>query len=216
MNAVIRVGSSAKPVVAGIAGLLVLYYDNWKILYFIATSLMNALLSKVLKVIIRAPRPAASKQGGHGMPSSHAQTLAFFTAVICHALYDHYNNMSAGKRMYPAGLYITCFLGVISYALASSYYRVVTGLHTVVQTLVGIILGSCTGNMAYIHCDELLLLLQDVGNGHKDGDRTYTLLPTTAPLAIRVMTISMGAVVLYYQEFRHTYHDSVQNARKGV
>ena len=79
-------GKSAKPLVAGVAGCLVLYSDSYIVLYYIGASLINALLSKALKRPMAIPRPAQSKQDGHGMPSSHAQTLVYFLTVCTRLL----------------------------------------------------------------------------------------------------------------------------------
>ena len=84
------IGRSAKPVVACTAACFVVFSSSWEPLYYIALSLCNALLSKALKRLLRVPRPPSNQQDisvscqpmtTYGMPSSHAQTLAFFLAV---------------------------------------------------------------------------------------------------------------------------------------
>lgn len=76
------VGKNAKPAVSGTAGMFVLLADGWGPLYIIICALLNAALSKIIKKILRLPRPDASPKGGYGMPSSHAQTLFFFFTYL--------------------------------------------------------------------------------------------------------------------------------------
>ena len=76
------IGSSAKPIVSCTAGLFVLFYDDWTPLYFILAALGNAALSKIIKKVVREPRPEGSPKEGYGMPSSHAQTLFYFFACL--------------------------------------------------------------------------------------------------------------------------------------
>lgn len=75
-------GKSAKPAVSGTAGLFVLLADGWGPLYIIICALLNAALSKVIKKVLRLPRPEGSPKGGYGMPSSHAQTLFYFFTYL--------------------------------------------------------------------------------------------------------------------------------------
>ncbi len=101
------IGSSAKPIVSGTAGLFVLFRDDWTPLYFILAALCNAALSKVMKKALKQPRPEGSPKGGYGMPSSHAQTLFYFFACLTSRLLglsqlpaatDHFGLVAASSR----------------------------------------------------------------------------------------------------------------------
>jgi membrane-associated phospholipid phosphatase len=84
------VGESAKFIVSGIAGILVLLSSTWSPIYYIIIAVFNAILSKVIKKILKHPRPSGAPKGGYGMPSSHAQSLFYFFTVLSIVFYrDH-------------------------------------------------------------------------------------------------------------------------------
>lgn len=57
------IGASAKPIVSGSAGLYLLQSTSCIPLYYIVFSLCNAALSKIIKNIVKEPRPAQSPKG---------------------------------------------------------------------------------------------------------------------------------------------------------
>ena len=50
--------------------------------FYVLAGVANGVLSKALKAVIKQPRPPGSKKGGHGFPSSHAQSLFFFLTIL--------------------------------------------------------------------------------------------------------------------------------------
>ena len=76
------IGTSAKyAFVLGSVGVIIAF-DAWEPLYYLAGAIGNTVLSKISKKIIRQPRPPHSPKASFGMPSSHAQSMCYFLAVI--------------------------------------------------------------------------------------------------------------------------------------
>ncbi|GKY92888.1 hypothetical protein MPSEU_000257900 [Mayamaea pseudoterrestris] len=113
--------------------------DAIMVTFFIG-SILNGILSKVLKKAIGESRPPeletlemSVKPSDGGMPSSHAMSLGFigiFTALCL-------------PWTRPL---------IAIYILVSLYYRVAVNLHTVEQIVVGLVLGTAHGTMWYQFC----------------------------------------------------------------
>jgi hypothetical protein len=121
------IGESSKLVVAGIATFVLYTNNSWLPVYYILMSVLNGVMSKVLKDIIREPRPPQSSKEGYGMPSSHTQAFFFFFAVI---------SINA-TRFLPFRESIILSICFFIYCLLATYWRVVIGVHTAAQTVVG-------------------------------------------------------------------------------
>ena len=90
----------------------------------------NALLSKILKNIVKQPRPATASLTEYGMPSSHTQSLFYFSTVIIASLIQT-------KPL------LCVFISL--YSLIAASWRVYSGLHTTSQTAVGATVGTFMG-----------------------------------------------------------------------
>ncbi len=101
------VGQSAKYLVLGIAVLTVLFIESPLPVYYVVGGVCNAFLSKLLKITIKQPRPLGSLKGGYGMPSSHSQSIFYFTAILC---------FKSGDFIYDSNLRIVCIGSLIVYA----------------------------------------------------------------------------------------------------
>jgi membrane-associated phospholipid phosphatase len=121
------IGESSKLVVAGIATSVLYNNTSWLPVYYVLMLVLNGVLSNVLKNIIKESRPPQSSKEGYGMPSSHTQAFSFFFAVI---------TMNA-TRFLPFRESIILSICVLIYCLLATYWRVVIGVHTVSQTVVG-------------------------------------------------------------------------------
>lgn len=109
--------------------------DAAVVLYCVGAGL-NSAAGKLLKQVIRQPRPTDSKTDP-GMPSSHATSLSFLSlAVLAHVV------------MQPpiATVIRTVYLGgaalVVGLALLATSWRVKAGYHTVGQVVAGWLLGA--------------------------------------------------------------------------
>lgn len=83
------IGITAKYVVSITSVVFIMTSNSIIPTYYILCGVMNSITSKALKSIIKQPRPKESKKPGYGMPSSHAQSISFFTCVLCLKLLIH-------------------------------------------------------------------------------------------------------------------------------
>jgi len=83
------IGITAKYVVSISSVVFIMTSNSIIPTYYILCGVINSIISKALKSIIRQPRPKESKKPGYGMPSSHAQSISFFTCVLCLKLLIH-------------------------------------------------------------------------------------------------------------------------------
>ena len=157
--------------VASAAALVVLSRPDWLPVYVVSGALLNGLLSKAIKKIVRQPRPAGSRRPGNGMPSSHAQTLFFLSTTL--AL------LAADRRTVPALVPLVSF----GYSVIAVAHRVSDRLHTVAQTIVGAVLGTLVA--AALHRWEPGFVRSS---------------PTPPSLRIRLAFVAVCAGVLFRKE----------------
>lgn len=93
-------------------------------------SIVSSFLNKALKKIINQARPASARKEDPGMPSSHANSLAFLGTYSSLAL-AQYHSSGAATALFLTSLFLT-------------WLRVALGYHTYPQVLVGFCLGSGT------------------------------------------------------------------------
>lgn len=173
------IGKSAKLLVSSTAALAVLCSDSWTPLYYITGALCNALMSKAIKRVVRQPRPAASKKGGYGMPSSHAYLLFYFFTVAA----------LLSRKHYPSYVSTLLSLGMGGYAVTASSWRVADGLHSAAQTMAGASLGLGTGFLVFAKEQQTLSALMSA-------------FPqaTKVPPAVKAVVLISGGVALWYKE----------------
>ncbi|XP_071694942.1 lipid phosphate phosphatase epsilon 1, chloroplastic-like [Rutidosis leptorrhynchoides] len=129
----ITVNRLSKWVVAICFGGLALFRHDDLALWAATGAVSNFILCITLKRILKQERPSTQSSSGHGMPSSHAQSI-FFTLVFV--------ILSVFEWMGSNG--VTSVLGVLIVALGSyfSWLWVLLGYHTTNQVVVGTIVGS--------------------------------------------------------------------------
>ena len=76
------IGLNAKNIVSSLAISYLLLNKSWDPIYFVLCGLLNGGLAKLLKSVLKQPRPFRSRIQGYGMPSSHAQVIFYFLTVI--------------------------------------------------------------------------------------------------------------------------------------
>lgn len=128
----------------------ILFYDHPFCASLFVFAVCNALVGKLLKIILAEKRPpGASKQRKSlGMPSSHANALAFHSMYLTQGVY--YHKMSSDGDDVVATLAVL-IVGVVCYCytLCVCYARVYyTHDHTRAQILAGLALGSLSGWVA--------------------------------------------------------------------
>jgi membrane-associated phospholipid phosphatase len=105
------------------------------LLIYVIGYLANELLNRVLKPIIRDPRPVPfSPTDKFGMPSGHAQLSAFSLVFMSLVLQE---------KRYAWILLFLCL------TLVSMAQRVIIKAHTLEQVIVGALLGGVLGYLTY-------------------------------------------------------------------
>ncbi|KAI8852222.1 phosphatidic acid phosphatase type 2/haloperoxidase, partial [Chytridium lagenaria] len=106
--------------------------------------LLNELTNYMAKKAIKQPRPTNYLGKGYGMPSSHAQFMAFFAVFLM----SHYYISSIQKH---AIALLTTFI-----ALSVAYSRIHLNYHTTPQVIAGYICGTLFGLTWFIICEVIL------------------------------------------------------------
>ena len=119
-------------------------YQNTFCGVMLGGSILNALMGKLLKRIIRFDRPSSSgkRNTSYGMPSSHANSLFFYVSYLSTASYH--------CSLHDGWSTSLVFGALVSYALSICYYKVCVNMdHSLEQVLAGIAQGSIVGVLCY-------------------------------------------------------------------
>ncbi|KAJ1425690.1 hypothetical protein B484DRAFT_397840 [Ochromonadaceae sp. CCMP2298] len=155
------IGTTAKYFVSLSASLAILCSDSPLPLYYVSCGILNSISSKLLKNLIRQPRPAASPKQGYGMPSSHAQSILYFATVLAFKspLGAPVEELGTwGALLGSAGL-----VAVPAYCYYACSWRIQAGLHSTEQTLVGAAIGILTASLV-VALELQRLLFTVLGN----------------------------------------------------
>jgi dolichyldiphosphatase len=117
---------------------------------FLTGQLLNEGLNLVLKTVLKDKRPGSAIRTDWGLPSSHAQFMAFLAqCMTCIILMAHYSNKHHLEHYIMVGFYVHyawlivllfwCAAGVVSFA------RIYDGSHYTRQVIAGICTGAVTG-----------------------------------------------------------------------
>ena len=77
---------STKWIVIAAAATALAYYHDLETALCLVGAVLNGILSKILKKMLRMPRPTGAPLADPGMPSSHAQSLFFFAVYIAFSI----------------------------------------------------------------------------------------------------------------------------------
>ncbi|EGW34843.1 uncharacterized protein SPAPADRAFT_130821 [Spathaspora passalidarum NRRL Y-27907] len=121
--------------------------------------LCNEIANKIVKRLIKHPRPDFHKDFGlgsysltYGMPSAHSQFMGFFAAYFIYTIHFKVDHMPARKKRFAYLLMIT---GMVAVAFSRIYLL----YHTVPQVIVGVMVGFVLGICYFIAST----LARDVG-----------------------------------------------------
>lgn len=95
----------------------------------------------IFKKILKHPRPDHSRKKSHGMPSSHAQSLSFFSGFLTLLLLQH--------DPWPYFLRFVVAVSLNAFIFAAIYVRYVAQYHSIPQLIVGVWIGSSFGLLWY-------------------------------------------------------------------
>ncbi|RYG69512.1 hypothetical protein EON64_02510 [archaeon] len=76
------VGKSIKYVIATIVTIILLTSRSTVPLYYAVVSILNSAFGKLLKKMIKEPRPALARKSSYGMPSTHTLAATYFCVVL--------------------------------------------------------------------------------------------------------------------------------------
>ena len=99
--------------------------------------LLSTALNHALKRLLAHPRPLHSSKEGHGMPSDHAQFMAFYLAYTSCWLFHRACVRGYMRHLMVAALTLATALVAVS--------RVDLGVHSAEQVGVGLLVGLATG-----------------------------------------------------------------------
>jgi len=104
-------------------------------------ALLNAILNRGLKKVIRQERPnAGGEVSRDGMPSSHACSLSFLAASVPLGL-----GVAPGESVVPWMIILSA--AATLFAIGGTYQRVRSGRHTVAQVVAGYAVGTLNAGL---------------------------------------------------------------------
>ncbi|KAI8354199.1 phosphatidic acid phosphatase type 2/haloperoxidase [Blakeslea trispora] len=117
----------------------ILYLRSLHVVYFTCCAILATLIAKVLKHLIKQPRPSTSvKKVSYGMPSSHSTAISFFTAYLQCVVWATPHFMTQIMM-----IVFHCF------SLAVIWSRVRLGHHTAAQVMAGTALGIACALLSF-------------------------------------------------------------------
>lgn len=123
-----------KWIVIALTALTVLHQRDASIILFGAGSVLNTMSAKLLKKVIRQPRPQSSSKTTHGMPSSHATAMSFLSLGALLNVLTHQGFIINPPLVFAAA--------VVMFAVVASWWRVKVGYHSMAQVVVGWLVGT--------------------------------------------------------------------------
>lgn len=105
--------------------------------YSLIGAFLCAGFNEVLKEIIKAERPLGSSKSGYGMPSNHTQLAFFYITIVLFYVNIRISIMDKSKQFWTTLINMV----VISAGSLIAYSRVVAGVHSNKQVIVGAIVG---------------------------------------------------------------------------
>lgn len=142
------------------------FYTSWFLLsreiepvIVVGGHLVSEVLNKILKKIIKQPRPEFHKDFGtgsysltYGMPSAHSQFMGFFCGYFICIILFKMQNFGDFEKMISASILVT--VGTLV-----CFSRVYLLYHTYQQVLVGVMFGALLGLIYFV----ITSILRDVG-----------------------------------------------------
>ncbi|GMM57857.1 dolichyldiphosphatase [Maudiozyma humilis] len=134
--------------------LILAFYLSWLIItrdiesvVVAGGQLLNELSNKILKRLLKEPRPHAALIGpGYGMPSAHAQFAGFFCAYWTLRVWVRWYNPRNAHRTARRIIYTTALLAAAAAICAA---RVRLHYHSVEQTAVGFAVGALLATLYF-------------------------------------------------------------------
>ncbi|XP_021714559.1 lipid phosphate phosphatase epsilon 1, chloroplastic-like [Chenopodium quinoa] len=124
----------SKWVVSVLFGAFILWRHDAQAVWAAMGSVLNSVLSVVLKRVLNQERPIANVRSDPGMPSSHSQSIFYIVVFFIMSMIEW---LGVNET--------TVIFAAVSLAFGSylSWLRVTQKLHSIDQVIVGAVLGSC-------------------------------------------------------------------------
>ena len=126
MHAILQELLTTRWIVTSIAAGTLLWRRDLSTALCLAGAVLNALLSKVLKRLLKSPRPSGAPLADPGMPSSHAQSLFYLATYVSLALLDSPDYSVAVKA--TASLVIVLGVRALCHTCAARHPRLLPTL----------------------------------------------------------------------------------------
>ncbi|OQR98306.1 hypothetical protein ACHHYP_08747 [Achlya hypogyna] len=131
---------------------LIVFQRDLHIIFMLVGQMANEVVNQILKRTIDQKRPDGAEMHDAGMPSAHAQFMAFFATYV--VLYT--SNRMSKRREWEHKLAI---VGVVLLAFLCCASRIRLGYHSYAQVIVGVAVGAGIGILWYICMERILVPL---------------------------------------------------------
>ncbi|KAK9480493.1 PAP2 superfamily-domain-containing protein [Lipomyces japonicus] len=125
-------------------GTLIISRREAETIMLLGGQVLSEIANLILKQLFKEERPSYEQHGianelGYGMPSAHAQFMAFFTTYVTLWMYFRARHFSRRKRLLRL-IFLLTLSGLVCYSRIYLYY------HSVKQVLVGAVVGVVLGS----------------------------------------------------------------------
>eukprot|EP01041_Mallomonas_annulata_P004649 gene4649-9220_t len=181
-------GTNAKRILTVMLSFLIIVSQSWVPMYYILAGIFNLLLSKILKKIVAQPRPKSDAIfNDNGMPSSHSQTMCYFLVILSAITHKYHLNTF---------LMVPILITLYSYTMMSNYWRIKTEVHSVLQILIGALIGTAIGVLVFF-TEESVLYPQALSIQSTIASHIFSQPP---PMLPRLLIVAMGLLFAFSRE----------------
>ncbi|KAI9480509.1 MAG: phosphatidic acid phosphatase type 2/haloperoxidase [Benjaminiella poitrasii] len=151
INRLLNVLSYTREIVITCTFFAILYLRSIHAVYFTASAILTTLIAKILKRIIKQPRPVATtKKTSYGMPSSHSTAISFFSTYLQSlALSAVHHTAEEDNRTLKMTIVVMAIVAFYCFSIAVIWSRVQLGHHTRTQVVAGALLGAACALLAH-------------------------------------------------------------------
>ncbi|KAG5245574.1 lipid phosphate phosphatase epsilon [Salix suchowensis] len=141
----------SKWLVVTVFSAIILWRHDAKAMWAASGSVVNSILSVILKRILNQERPDSASRSDPGMPSSYGQSI-FFTVVFAILSVGEWLSVNEFTLIISASI-----LAFGTYLGSITWLRVSRGLHTINQVVAGVAVGSIFSILRFWSWEALVL-----------------------------------------------------------
>ncbi|EQC33206.1 hypothetical protein SDRG_09190 [Saprolegnia diclina VS20] len=139
---------------------LIVFQRDLHVICMLLGQMVNEVVNQILKRTIDQKRPDGAEMHDAGMPSAHAQFMAFFATYV--VLYT--SNRMSKRREWE---HKAAMVGIVALAFLCCISRIRLGYHSYAQVVVGVAVGAGVGILWYICMERILEPLFPTIAAHK-------------------------------------------------